>query len=444
MQNPNNHIIIKKTLFIGLISLLFLPMIQKETKLIDFHPLDGSFKIIENPSFKLSAWFDGEYQIAQQKYLNQNIGFKSFFVRSYNQIYFTFFNQARANSVIVGKENYLYEENYIKAHLGRDFIGDDQISEKIRKLQKVYDTLQTKGIDLIVVFAPGKASFYPEYIPEQYNPSDKGTTNYETYRTKLSESNIHFLDLNQWFRNMKGKSDYPLFPKTGIHWSRYGEVLALDTIANYIETIRSIKLPKIHIDKIEATDEMRATDDDIEKGMNLLFNIKDLNMGYPVINISDTIGGVTKPKVITVADSYYWGVFGAGFTGRLFESNQFWYYNKKIHASSLPKPLNVRDVNIKEEIEKNEVIMLLSTDANLYKFSYGFIEQLYAAYFNKDNPILEDKKETRVQFYIHSIKETPKWLKSIKEQAIVDGVSLDDALRKNAEYMVWEEEKKIK
>lgn len=441
MQESTVHIIIKKILFGGIICLLFLPMIQQEVEIVELEPLNGSFETMKDPCFGLNDWLEGSYQVNKQDYLDQNIGFKSVFVRIYNQIHYTLFNQAKANGVIVGKENYLYEENYIKAYLGRDFIGYEQIAEKVNKLQKIDDTLQSKGIDLIVVLAPGKGSFYPEFIPEKYNPTQKSITNYEIYHKELSRSNIHFLDLNQWFRDMKSKSDYPLFPKTGIHWSKYGEILALDTIVKYIEFIRKISLPKIHIDNIELSDSMRATDDDIEKGMNLFFNIKDVEMGYPTLSFKET-DSTTKPKVITVADSYYWGVFGSGLTGRLFKEDQFWYYNQEIHSSLLPNPLNVKDVNIKEEIEKRDVIILLSTDANLYKFSYGFIEQLYQVYFDKEKPKKSDEKEERVQFYIDVIKGTPEWINSIKKKAKGEGVFIDKAIRKNAEYMVLKEENK--
>jgi hypothetical protein len=33
-----------------------------------------------------------------------------------NQLAFSLFNKAKANGAVVGKENYLYEENYIKAY----------------------------------------------------------------------------------------------------------------------------------------------------------------------------------------------------------------------------------------------------------------------------------------------------------------------------------------
>ena len=380
MKKSTIHILIKRLLLILIIGFLFLPMIQQMRMLVEIKPLDGSYSSIEKPGFRLTDWFEGKYQKAQESYVDQEVGFRSFLVRTYNQIHYNLFNQARANNVTVGKEDYLYDESYINAYLGRDFIGQKNVSDKVAKLQKISDTLRAQNIDIIVVFAPGKGSFYPEFIPESYEPNRKTITNHQAYAKELKKSNMHFLDLNSWFISMKGKSKYPLFPKTGIHWSVYGEVLALDTLANYVQKIRNIQLPKMVLDKVDISDTVRGTDDDIEKGMNLIFNIPDLKMGYPVLSFIEKDTDVNL-KVITVADSYYWGVFGQGLSGRIFADEQFWYYNREIHSRFLPQSKLVKDVNIRKEVEKREVVVLLFTDANLPDFAYGFIDQLYDLYF---------------------------------------------------------------
>ena len=443
MKKPST-LILKKTLFVSIICLLFLPIIQQQVKLIKLVPLSGYFTPIEQSSFSLETWFEGEYQTNKQDYLNDKIGFRPLFIRLYNQVYYTFFNLARANGVIIGKENYLYEENYIKAYLGSDFIGHHQIIEKVNKLQKISDTLLTKGIDIIVVLAPGKASFYPEFIPEKYNPKNRSTTNYEIYREKIGQSKILLLDFHQWFREMKATSPYPLFPKTGIHWSKYGEVLAADSIIQYINSYKkNKKIPIIITDHIETSTNMRDTDDDIERGMNILENITDLEMGYPQFNIQKG-NHIDNPKVLTIADSYYWGMFNWGLSKNAFKDGQFWFYNQQIYPDSYQDPINVDDINIRKEVEKNDVILLISTDANLYKFAFGFIDVLYDSYFNSNKNSIKEKRkrEERVLFYINSIKNTPEWMESLKKQAKEEKTLIEDVIKKNAEYMVWEEENK--
>ncbi len=360
--------------------MLFVPMIQQKYRLIEVKSLGGAYTTFEKPKLNSKDWFEGKYQADIQFLLDQEVGFRNLLVRTYNQIYYSFFNQARANSVIVGKEDYLYDGSYINAYLGRDFVGERAVLDKVSKLQKISDTLRSLNIDLMVVFAPGKGSYYPEFIPDKFNPNRRTTTNHQAYTKAFSGSDIHFLDMNNWFVTQKARSKYPLFPKTGIHWSLYGEILAFDSIVKYVEAIRGVQLPKMKIGPVETPDTVRGTDDDVERGMNLLFDIPDLKMGYPALAFEEHETDI-KLKVITVADSYYWGVFGQGISGRIFKDEQFWYYNKEIHSSSLPKSMLVEDINIRQEVEKRDLIVLLFTDSNLPSFAYGFIDQLYDLYF---------------------------------------------------------------
>ncbi len=381
MGETKSNIKIKKGLFVGVVFLMFIPLILDLTELIKIKPLEGAYSIPSNPEFTISEWFEGEYQVKKEDYIGKSLYLKPVFVRFYNQYHYSFFNEAKANSVVIGKSSYLYENNYIKAHLGRDFIGHKEIETKVSKLQMLVDTLKTKEVEIIVVFAPGKASFYPEYIPEKFNPNHKTVTNYEVYNESLLKSKIHYLDFNAWFIRGKATSEYPLFPKTGIHWSKYGELLAADSIIHYINSISQYKKsPELVIGEIERSNRMRDTDDDIEKGMNLLLNIPDLEMGYPDYSfVPQKIKN--EPRVLTIADSYFWGMFNWGLTQKAFDNGQFWYYNEAIYPDSYEKPIKVSEVNIIEEVEKNDVVILMSTDANLYKFAFGFIDQLYEAYF---------------------------------------------------------------
>ena len=59
-------------------------------------------------------------------------------------------------------------------------------------------------------------------------------------------------------------------------------------------------------------------DSDVEDAMNLPFEIKDLEMTYPQFSfVSDST--TFKPKVITVADSFYWGMYNMGFSKKNLE-----------------------------------------------------------------------------------------------------------------------------
>jgi len=353
---------------------------QSSLKIFKLAPLNGAYTAIENPRFQVSTWTEGQFQSEKEAYIKQNFGFNTFFVKAYNQIQYSLYNQTGVQNVVIGQDNYLYDENYITAYYGLDFAGNKILSEKVEKLQKISDTLKSKNISLIVVLAPGKANYYPEFLPKENISPKKGITNYEVLSRKLNHTDINLADMQQWFLELKPKTKHPLFPRTGIHWSYFGECIVLDSLVKLVESIREINLPKISFDPIEKSYTMRERDDDIEKSMNLFFNIEDLKMSYPNLLITDK--NATKPSLLTIADSFYWGFFGTGAINQLFGDNQFWYYNDEIYKSNNPEVRKVKEINLIKEIEKNEVIIILSTDSNLRNFGFNFIENLYSAYFN--------------------------------------------------------------
>ena len=193
------------------------------------------------------------------------------------------FNKPRASGVNIGKNKYLYRELY-KAYHGTDYIGYDSIMNRMQRLKYVQDTLSKLDKNIILIFAAGKGSFYPEYFPDEYI-TEKKTTNYETHLQLAQQLGISHIDFNSYFIENKSKSPYPLYPQYGIHWSYYGMCLAADSIIRYIENARNIDMPNLYWDQIEITQPKKG-DYDIADGMNLLVKLKTFNMAYLTLNFN--------------------------------------------------------------------------------------------------------------------------------------------------------------
>jgi hypothetical protein len=372
---------IKGSLFLILLVLLTMPFFQAIFNIIKLNPLKGAITEPEKANFNVRDWFSGAYQEQQEKYLNEAFGFRSSCIRINNQIAFTLFNKAKANGVLIGKDNYLYEENYIKAYYGTDYVGYDSIYKRMQQLKHINDELAKQNKNLVLIFAAGKGSFYPEYFPERYK-REKGNTNYDDYTALTHQLQIPCIDFNKYFIENKNKSPYPLYPQYGIHWSYYGMALAEDSIIRFIEKMRNIDMPNLYWESIDI-DQPKSGDYDIAEGMNIFNTLKSFDMGYPAIRIQSD-SGKTKPSVLVVSDSFYWGMFNAGISS-VFTNTQFWFYNHEIYPDSYQSPLKASEVNIKDEIAKYDVVIIMATDANLSRFGWGFIENMYAALGGANN-----------------------------------------------------------
>ncbi len=361
---------ILKILAIYIVILLFVPLFQKEFNIFKDRPLKGSFSIVNDTVFSLKTWFSGDYQDVKEKFINQNYGFRNFFIRYNNQIAFSFYNKVFANGVIVGKKNYLYEYNYIKAYNGDDYVGDDSIKKIVKRISLISDTLNKLNKSLIIFFAPGKGSYYPEYIPDSLIKYT-GKSNIKTYQNEIKDKKIKVIDFHKWFIDNKKKPPFPLYPKYGIHWSVRSNFFVADSLVKYIEKIRKKELQHIVFDKVNKKNAIDV-DCDIADGLNLLFDINGDIMEYPEYHLEPK-NKKDSVTMVVIADSFYWTIFGKGLSN-IFGKNEFWYYNQQAYPNSPEQPKEVSQLNFADEINNHEVFIILSTDANLSNLGWGFIQ----------------------------------------------------------------------
>lgn len=378
MKESKKYKRLKQFLFGTVIALMFLPMIQHKFRIFEETPLKGSYQLSEKPPLNRESWFLGKYQEKQELYISEHTGFRPGWVRLYNQWNYSLFDKANAAGVIIGKDGYLYEENYIKTYYGNDFVGKKEVSEMVRKLKLVQDTLDKKGITLAVILAPGKASYLPEYIPDRYHQARK-RTNYEEYKDQFDKQEIRNIDMHQWFESMKKTTKYPLFSKTGIHWTAYGQFLAVDSMTNFVANACHCDLPRHVLDKIVPSSKPWLDDDDIGRVMNLFVELPELKLAYPEFHPSREVKK-TDPKVLVIADSFYWGPFNANVSHFLFNEGEFWYYNEQIYPATFTKETLVKNQNLDAKLKENKVVFILITDANLYKFGFGFVDMAAKQY----------------------------------------------------------------
>ena len=362
---------IKNGLFFLLLVGMCLPLLQFSFHFANEKSLKGAITEIEKPEFNLFTLQNVKFQEEYEKYFNEKFGFRSSFVRLNNQLKYWLFQNVQANGVVIGKEGYLYEYNYIKSYYGLDYIGKEQLEKNVRDLKYIQEKLEEMNKTLIVVLAPGKGSFFPEYFPDSCIRKG-GPTNYTDYVSFMNKDKINFVDMKSWFLKMKPTSKYPLFPKSGIHWSKYGETIAMDSLLRFIEKKSRLKYPSIKIKSIEVSATNKERDYDIGEGLNLIFQTSTYPMAYPTFEI-------LKPeknthKTLVVADSYYWGMFNSGFSSSVFNNGDFWFYNQEVYPEHYNKQTLVSSIDFKKKISENEVIVLISTDANLFKFPFGFSE----------------------------------------------------------------------
>jgi len=416
-------------------------VIQKHTAIFREVGLKGAIVAADKPILSVKGWFDAEYQEKMETYLNESFGLRNYFVRFNNQIAFSLFRKARANGVIIGKQNYLYEENYIKAYYGEDFIGEDSIMRQLQRFKYLQDTLQKLNKHLVMILAAGKGSFYPEFFPEKYK-TVKGKTNYEYYARYAREYGVNCIDFNRYFLENKSVSLYPLYPRYGIHWSYYGAFKVIDSLIRYTGEIVDYHFAEVSLKEIK-WDSANDTDYDIADGMNLFFELERPQMAYPQFTITrDT--SHPGPSLLVISDSFYWVLYGIGIA-KAFSKDHFWFYNKEIFPESFTSPTDTWNTSLRDEIAKHDMIIIMATEATLPSFGWGFIEDAFEVFaHNKpENPVKpEDAFQREVINMINYIKTDEKWYSLIKKKAAKKGIPVDSMLVLDATWLIEQEAKK--
>lgn len=419
--------IIKKSLFFLILLLLAFPAIQENLHLFKSPPLNGYFVPRKQTGFSVSSWFTGAYQDSCSYYFKENIGYRNDFVRLYNQADYSFFSIPHAAKIILGKKGYLFSDEYITAYLGSNFTGKTFCDEKVRLLKTLQDLLwNEKKIFLVVILTPDKGTYYSEYIPDRFLKRKKEPTNYNYYAAKCAEAGINMIDFNRWFLMAKDTSRYPLYPKTGIHWTTYGAVLAADSLLKYLHSKLNLPLPWMVVDGIETSSTARDVDDDIAQTMNLIWKIPHPVYAYPNYHFTfDTTQ--KKPSALFIGDSFYWNWYPA-IIKSIFSKDEFWYYNKDVYLATRTNPTPVSQVDVAKVISRQKIVILMQVNGANGNIGYGFTDLALS--------VLDPATSAELRKMEDVIRNNYNWMRLILQKAVKNHISVNEQLKMDALYML--------
>lgn len=379
----------KNIILIIVIAIIFIPLLQRYVFYFKEKPLQGASIPADDTILTLNSWLSGRYQVRTENYLNEKFGFRSFFVRINNQKLFSLFGKTSAHGVIIGKQKVLYQRMYYDAFIGTDQADETIIAEQVRRYKYVGDYLQALNKHLLFIIAPGKVSYFPEYMPDELSLQQVKPSNYEVVVRELQKNDVNFIDFRDYFIRIKDQAPYPLFPRCGTHWSGFAATIVMDSLVKYIEHVMQQDIPDFELKPGKITNkEMKWTDSDIGDAMNLLIPIKNWDMHYPEINFINQ-PEKKKPELLLIGDSFSQSLFKFfPYFDHLFASQSvFWGYNRIVAwpDSLESKYINVKTLNLEDEIMKREVIIILSTEQNLGTFSFDFASECYELFNKKDS-----------------------------------------------------------
>ncbi|MFY0672166.1 MAG: hypothetical protein JXQ87_02100 [Bacteroidia bacterium] len=416
--------VLKKYGFIAIyVLLILLVYLQGGFELIKEPKLRRELNEVSVPKRSIQNWFNGEFQTQSAEYVKRNFGFFNSALLQYNQIDYSVFKKANAKDVVIGKNGFLYEKTYIDAFYGRDLLSDSALNVKTKKLGLIKEYLDSCDVKLFVVMAPGKASFYPEFIPNYYKGAKPLKTNNAEFENRFKKAGIPYINMRDWFLQMKDTASFPLVSQTGIHWSYYGMLLAADSIINYSEQLLSKNLPNLFWTRMGKNFRANKTDSDIEDGMNLFSRLNQQELAYPNYNYES--GNFDVAKAVMVGDSYGLGLYQRQLLSRSFKESQFWFYNQRIYEVGKHRD-HLKFSNWTSKLTSVDVVFIVVTEATMKKFGFGFIEDSFFEFY--PNHVLNRKKKKVVEDWIEYLKSDKNELERMKVKSEKHNLSLEKTL----------------
>ena len=381
------------TLFI---LMLFLPTLQYNLDILPNTPLMGKEKTPPNPEWSAAGWLDGSFQKKYGKSLDSRIGLRDYLVKTYNQLHYSLFNRVvgtKGTNVVIGKNNWLYEEEYIEKLNTVSKDDGTLIEARVRRMRTLQDQLEKLGIAFVFVIAPSKAEVYPEYIPDNLRkeplPAD-AATDYRQAKAALEKHGVRYVDGHALFLDEKQDKGRQLFGPSRVHWNKYGAYLAWKDLASRVKDQIRVPLQIPPLEDIET-----RTSEPVEADLGGMLNLWGNTFttpatDYPVF-AAPPAANMEKPSILIIGDSFLFTLVEIVRRANLATDVDAWYYFRRHFkyrvedghlmdiSTAIETPMHKKTIDWQKQLLEKDLVILVVTEYWLPEFNFGFIRGASAA-----------------------------------------------------------------
>ena len=433
-------------LFALLMGFLFVFLLQEWTGIFKVRSMNGVFVATQKPELSFDTYKKNTYQNQIEKYVGEHFGLREPVIRLYNQYLWDVFRKTYVSKdqIVLGKDNWLYEPGSVADHYQRQFFyfAEDSakmasmLTQEAQRLLLLQEVLEHHGTHLFVCQVPSKDLIYPEYLPADQDTSYIGQPRISPRFFNEEEYNrlgVNHLNLERYFLQMKDTANFMLFPKTGMHWSRYAALLASDTLIRYMEQLGDVNMKNLVIGATEL-DNARDPDDDLERLLNLQRPIRKPLYHYATCTTDGDTTAI-KPKMIIIGDSFWWTIAVQLPLREIFSIAPYWYYNSTVNYDD--RYHSVNELNIADELLSADFVVLSYCATQQYRMNDGFTQKALEA-LGVEGAALDSVAliEREIQRTIANIIADPDNMEMIRNKAIMYHKPMEKAVRDDAAWIV--------
>jgi len=361
--------------FLPLILVMVFAMFHKPSLASDLGSdrlgLSGVLEARPEPAVSFSNWLDHTLQGHFDEQFSRAYGGRALFVRLGNQIYYSLFEKSymQDQSIIVGKHRQLYERWYIEDYCKiRPPMGREVVAARARQIRELQSELQNRGIPLIILITPNKASIYPEDIPEGFCGSPKfSSRDYDSFMSEFAARHVQYVDGRSITLAARASAAVPLFCQGGTHWNGLGAYYTARQLTERIGAATRASVGPLFIQRLTVDQNPPEIDRDLAALLNLA--VPPYDYPAPHVMVEQRPGSGQLGKAVFVGGSFNWTLLDLLNKAKVFREIDFYYYYK-LALETFPvrtsKSVDRAVIDWRKDVLSAQVLVLEINESNFH------------------------------------------------------------------------------
>lgn len=199
-----------------------------------------------------------------ENFYNDHLPFRNELIELNNRINYYLFDSTMSDSVLIGKDKWLFikdkmQGNAIDNYTGADILSDDELREIADNIQYNNKLLGENGIELVIMISPNKSRVYSEYMPDYLGePSDEYAVR-QVVDYLLTNTDVKIVydyqDMITAKSELANKDENPkdilLYHKADTHWNNAGAYVGAAALAKCLGVeMPALSSKQVHINAI--------------------------------------------------------------------------------------------------------------------------------------------------------------------------------------------------
>ncbi len=349
--------------------------------------LQGVTQMTAAPEYTVERLISGEAQSDTEKAYAAAMPGRNILIRTRNQIMYSILRTSSNRNVVMGEDGNLFEQAYLRQSLGLNVpISKKEMQKLFSKLENLQGLLWAENKSLFIFLTPSKARYVQapaawRFLQAQTEGAAENVDHdYQLFKKLAKKSSLYIYDSIEYIDKHQDEFDFPLFYKSGIHWSNaLGHTVGVN-FGRWLAKQTNKDLNKYNV-TMEPTDEPREPDKDLLLTLNVFAGIPEDYL-MPVVKRGHK--GADHPNAFLRGGSFMGQSLFALDGNKAFGTdvhfeNSFFFTNGYSDLRQLSRRDAYDEIEDLPELLADKEIFILEVNETMFRnMSFGFIDYLLA------------------------------------------------------------------